>query len=93
MKKLSNADMPAMPCFNESGSPIHHSSAGIHDGCLIGLTKREHFAAMAMQGILAGNSLIDLRNIAAENGMDDIGHVVRVMAFNAADIMLSEGEE
>jgi hypothetical protein len=39
---MNNADMPAMPL-------------GI-DGCFknaIGLTKREHFAGLAMQGLLA----------------------------------------
>lgn len=45
---MKNADMPAMPMFNEHGAPIHHSSAGIHDGCLSGLTKREEFAARFM---------------------------------------------
>jgi len=52
---MNNADTPAMPCDdlilrddkgNLYGSPI--SSAG--------LTKREHFAAMAMQGLLSNGT-------------------------------------
>lgn len=43
---MKNADMPAMPFvdFDYDG----HAAAAYH-----GLTKREHFAAMAMQGMLA----------------------------------------
>ena len=50
---MKNADMPAMPMFNEYGAAIHHSNAGIHDGCLTGLTKREMFAMHAMQGLMS----------------------------------------
>ena len=42
---MKNADTPAMPVFPET--PNGHASAWL------GLTKREHIAAMAMQGILA----------------------------------------
>jgi hypothetical protein len=47
---VKNADMPAMPISEEETDRFN-------EGVLIytGLTKREHFAAMAMQGILAGN--------------------------------------
>jgi len=49
---MKNADMPAMPEIvrsdenrDEEGTFYHQSHGG--------LTKREHFAAMAMQGMLA----------------------------------------
>ena len=42
---MSKADEPAFPIITPLGSVIH-------DG---GLTKREYFAAMAMQGMLAGH--------------------------------------
>ena len=40
---MKNRDMPAMPIFNDSGSVVNNRS---------GLTKREHFAGLAMQGLL-----------------------------------------
>ncbi|MCE8034581.1 hypothetical protein EKK97_13850 [Billgrantia tianxiuensis] len=40
---MSNADMPAMPVTQDQDTTR-----------TIGLTKREHFAAMAMQGYLSG---------------------------------------
>ena len=43
---MSNSDMPAMPLTNEQIDAIERG------GEYFGLTKREHFAAMAMQGIL-----------------------------------------
>lgn len=45
---MKNADLPAMPISNELGD--------LNSLCVsesIGLTKREYFAAMAMQGLLA----------------------------------------
>lgn len=41
---MSNGDMPAMPVEGGQNNGLEPYS---------GLTKREHFAAMAMQGILA----------------------------------------
>lgn len=56
---IQNKDMPAMPCFNDSGAPIHYSAAGIHCGCIAGLTKRETSVLMFIQGLLA-NPALDL---------------------------------
>lgn len=45
---MKNADMPAMPLFNNNGSPVHHSSAGMDNhGVMAGLTKREMMAIHA----------------------------------------------
>ena len=44
---MSNADMPAMPVTDAKG-PYKQESGLVS----IGLTKREHFAGLAMQGIL-----------------------------------------
>lgn len=52
---MKNGDMPASPVFNESGVPMHHSGGVIREGVCSGLTKRELFAAMAMQGLLASD--------------------------------------
>ena len=50
---MKNGDMPAAPMVNEHCCPHHHSSVLVQQGQVIGLTKRELFAAMAMQGIRA----------------------------------------
>ncbi|WP_272774035.1 hypothetical protein [Stenotrophomonas geniculata] len=50
---MKNGDMPVAPMLNEHGCPHHHSSILVQDGQVTGLTKRELFAAMAMQGLLA----------------------------------------
>lgn len=50
---MKNGDMPIAAIVNENGAPMHYNEVGIRDGCLTGLTKREYFAAMAMQGILS----------------------------------------
>jgi hypothetical protein len=49
---MKNADKPAFPI------PSRNKEV---DGSL-GLTKREYFAAMAMQGILSGNDTISIEN-------------------------------
>ena len=46
---MRNADMPAMP----SGIQEDYNNLA-QEPLNLGLTKREHFAAMAMQGILSG---------------------------------------
>lgn len=47
---MKNADMPAMPLDSQAESDIGQGYQYDHAG----LTKREHFAAMAMQGLLSG---------------------------------------
>lgn len=51
---MKNGDMPTAPMLNEHGCPQHHSSVLVQEGQVTGLTKRELFAAMALQGLLAG---------------------------------------
>ena len=48
---MKNADKPINPVFNSNGFITHESH--IKDSLLIGLTKREHYAGLAMQGLLA----------------------------------------
>lgn len=45
--------MPVSPMLNEQGAPHHHSSVIVQDGQVIGLTKLEHFAGLAMKGLLS----------------------------------------
>jgi hypothetical protein len=52
---MEKKDMPAFPqscCINENGVYLA-TDANAHDEQVIGLTKREYFAAMALQGLLA----------------------------------------
>lgn len=50
---MNNSDMPA--------APTKHNSEHFQHECdyTTGLSKREHFAAMAMQGIASNHTLID----------------------------------
>ena len=75
---MKNADMPAMPII---------TSNGINS---LGLTKREHFAAMAMQGIVSNSQL--MISIIESNGMKtlDIDSHIKTMAYGLADKMLEE---
>lgn len=79
---MNNGDMPAIPCDdivrrddngNLYGAPI---SSG-------GLTKREHFAAMAMQGLLVNMG---------RNEFNDSG-AVSSEAVKQADALLKELEK
>jgi hypothetical protein len=58
---MNNADMPAMPTglvdedvFNSEGK-----FCGTVEAKYVGLTKREHFAGLAMQGILSNSVMGD----------------------------------
>jgi hypothetical protein len=70
---MKNSDMPAMPFIEKPEYQWNYS----------GLTKREHFAAMAMQGIIASGNLTP----AATH------EKVSVAAINYADALLSELEK
>ena len=80
---MKNGDMPAMP----------NGAVGLNDGCAYdalgvvpeeawGLTKREYFAAMAMQGMLSHG----FNNVITEAG--EIAKAVRL-----ADALLAELEK
>ncbi len=51
---MNNADMPAMPISEEDTDRI---DVGVK--IYTGLSKREHFAGLAMQAILSNSCLID----------------------------------
>ena len=50
---MNNADMPAIPVVNSEGFSAHPASGAIDPGTCSGLTKREYFAGLAMNRILA----------------------------------------
>ncbi|WP_417436467.1 hypothetical protein [Idiomarina abyssalis] len=66
---MTNADMPAMPVMDESDWGQHY-----------GLTKREYFAGLAMQGLLA-------------SGKFQVDGELSREAWSAADQMLWQQEQ
>lgn len=81
---MENKDMPAFPqscSANEYGIYLA-SAANISDtNQVVGLSKREHFAAMAMQGMLS-NPKLDIETTPAETIARD--------AIVQADVLLLE---
>lgn len=52
---MNNSDMPAMPCqgsINRDSDEPQPYQFGNNDFVFQGVTKREHFAGLAMQGML-----------------------------------------
>ena len=84
---MNNSDMPAMPQsddtieqWNDSTDP----SAGTYFAT--GLTKREHFAGLAMQGLLSNaNGLIQA------NSQAGFANSIAELAFSCADALLAKG--
>lgn len=73
-----NRDMPALPCLGYSYSAAGGITA---DPCIYdGLSKRELFAAMAMQGLLA-------------NSMDVTPEIFAQSSVRLADALLAELEK
>ena len=59
---MKNADTPTYPIVDRDGFPTNKKFiTDSFDDCFIGLTKREYFAGLAMQGILANSSLNNLK--------------------------------
>lgn len=81
---MTISNEPAFPVecsYSEGGKDIRGVQTGSYSGWCTGLTKREYFAALAMQGLLA-----------ARNGfMVDIGtETVGSYAVRCADSLLAE---
>jgi hypothetical protein len=55
---MKNSDMPANPISVSQGASGDFLTTDDY-GVGMGLSKREHFAAMAMQGIASNHSLVD----------------------------------
>lgn len=94
--KIKNGDMPAIPLpLANNGSPLMASDLG--NGYAekfrpaFGVTKREQFAAMAMQGILSNRYYSDF--CGGEPGSDKGCWLVAVRALKHADALLKELEK
>lgn len=82
---MKNADMPVTPLVNDKGHPYHSTQIAFDNNPLTsGLTKREHFAGLAMQGILAGVLATKTPVPASQMAKD---------AVNDADALLKELEQ
>lgn len=61
---MNNSDMPAMPQTIEPSDNLERQSQSLGLECnsthYLGLTKREHFAGLAMQGLLANELIVDV---------------------------------
>jgi len=80
---MNNADKPAMPLRGVDGGIFSCRDGYLEQADIAsGLTKREHFAAMAMQGILA------------KYGPDEQRHETTATdAIDLADALLAELEK
>jgi hypothetical protein len=78
---VENGDMPAMPVECQFGpdDKVRGQQTGNYSGWEIGLTKRELFAAMAMQGLLATGEY-----------WDDYADRTAAWAVKNADALLAE---
>ena len=79
---IKNGDLPAMPLYTNSGEIIN--AYDLEDmitnfNVSYGLTKREQFAAMAMQGMLANGT-----------GYDNNAEILAAYAVSNADALLAE---
>tara|TARA_B110000902_G_scaffold32753_1_gene34998 strand:+ start:273 stop:620 length:348 start_codon:yes stop_codon:yes gene_type:complete len=73
-RQMNNADKPAMPI-----------PRGVYNNDTAGLTKLEHFAGLAMQGLLAVGYYID----DSQNRLNDVPSE----AINLADALLKQLEQ
>ena len=74
---MNNSDMPIAPLVNDNGHPLHASHIAWDNKPLtLGLTKREHFASLAMQALIT-------------NGQGQFT-VIAEAALRAADALLAE---
>ena len=64
---MSNADMPVNPVRAANNIPFSNHDYGAVMNSMIGLTKREQFAAMAMQGFCAIGSCRKFMDIARDS--------------------------
>lgn len=80
---MKNSEKPAMP-FHSNNPWSHESASGFS-----GLTKREHFAAMAMQGLLSNPEWMN-EHEGKKYIMQD--SVISEVAIKIADALLKELE-
>ena len=80
---MKNRDLPAFPLPNEAAPFEGHSA-------IDGLTKREYFAAMAMQGIVANERATESNE---DGEHESIAAAIASNAVFMADALLAELEK
>ena len=89
---MKNGDRPISPIFNSDGATTVIASWINSDGS--GLTKREYFAAMAMQGIMASGLLTKDKSKYLWNHGNEISTTALAEdARRCADALLAELEK
>lgn len=90
---MNNADKPAMPCETYDR---HEETMICETKEYTGLTKREYFAAMAMQGAMSTLSTPErsdaMVSIAKATGKS-VSQVIALQAIQQADALLKELEK
>lgn len=82
---MKNSEKPINPIVNADGYPSFDRAIENEPTSLIGLTKREYFAAKAMQGLL---SIYDTHNDIVPNETN-IKYMAK-LSVTAADALLTE---
>ncbi len=89
---MRNADKPAMPLadpevWEDPSDPSKGTTAAT------GLTKREHFAAMAMQGMMANEDALRRMAEGANEEMVGPNYLMASACVTIADALLAELEQ
>ena len=80
---MKNSDMPIAPLVNDNGHPLHASHIAWDNKPLaLGLTKREHFAGLAMQGFIAAGVM----------GMPSASEIAELSIKYAEEVLRQLGE-
>ena len=80
---MKNSDMPIAPLVNDNGHPLHASHIAWDNKPLaLGLTKREHFAGLAMQGFIS----------AGVNWMPSASEIAELSIKYAEEVLRQLGE-
>ena len=88
---MKNANLPISPIVNEYGIPRHSGSIDPDNSEVIGITKREYFAAMAMQGLLSNSGgAIQSNNMSGTGWRSCNSEMMAEWATECADALLSE---
>ncbi len=88
---MNNSEQPINPIVNANGYPSFERAIENEPTSLIGLTKREYFAAKAMQGLMTKDYVklhIDIAG-GGESGYTNIP-MIADMSVQIADALLAE---
>lgn len=81
---MNNADLPSSPSrIDVNGDTSYHA---------VGLSKREHFASMFMQGLLSDKDMIQGFNLISGDP-SEVNELIAKGAIQAADALLKELEK